>query len=126
MILRNGWKRVSQNGKGRDHNRNAFSLFLAGGGFKPGHVHGATDDVGYRSVQDIVTMPDLHATLLYQLGLDHTKLTFRHHGRDHRLRYHGHLLHIDHPCRRHRHFIPGSCTQRVCRSACRSSGRPWL
>lgn len=70
---------VSQNGKGRDHNRNAFSLFLAGGGFKPGCVHGATDDVGYRSVQDIVTVPDLHATLLHQLGLDHTELTYEHH-----------------------------------------------
>ena len=70
---------VSQNGKGRDHNRNAFSLFLAGGGFKPGHVHGATDEVGYRSVQDVVTVPDLHATLLHQLGLNHRALTFEHH-----------------------------------------------
>src|SRR6266436_4754566 len=56
---------ISQNGKGRDHNRNAFSLLLAGGGFKAGHVHGATDDVGYRSVEDIVTVPSLHATLLH-------------------------------------------------------------
>ena len=73
---------VSQNGKGRDHNRNAFSLFLAGGGFKAGHVHGATDDVGYRSVEKRVTVPDLHATILHQLGLDHDKLTAKHHGID--------------------------------------------
>jgi hypothetical protein len=73
---------VSQNGRGRDHNRNAFSLILAGGGFKAGHVHGETDAVGYRSVVDRVTVPDLHATILHQLGLDHTRLTYRHHGSD--------------------------------------------
>ncbi len=73
---------VSQNGSGRDHNRNAFSLLLAGGGFKAGHVHGATDDVGYRSVEKRVTVADLHATILHQLGLDHNRLTYRHHGRD--------------------------------------------
>jgi hypothetical protein len=73
---------VSQNGRGRDHNRNAFSLILAGGGFKTGHVHGATDEVGYRAAVDRVSVPDLHATLLYQLGLDHERLTYRHHGSD--------------------------------------------
>jgi hypothetical protein len=73
---------VSQNGSGRDHNRNAFSLLLAGGGFKAGHVHGATDDVGYRSVDKRVTVSDLHATILHQLGLDHDQLTYHHHGRD--------------------------------------------
>jgi hypothetical protein len=72
---------VSQNGSGRDHNRNAFSLLLAGGGFKAGHVHGATDEVGYKSVDDVVTVPDLHATLLNQLGLDHERVTYLHHGR---------------------------------------------
>ena len=72
---------VSQNGKGRDHNRNAFSLLLAGGGFKAGHVHGATDDVGYRSVEGRVSVSDLHATLLNRLGLNHNKLVFNHHGR---------------------------------------------
>ncbi len=71
---------VSQNGSGRDHNRNAFSLILAGGGFKAGHVHGATDEVGYRSVEGRVTVQDLHATLLRQLGIDHEKLAYRHHG----------------------------------------------
>lgn len=73
---------VSQNGAGRDHNRNAFSLILAGGGFKAGHVHGATDEIGYRSVEQSVSVADLHATLLHQLGLDHTRLTYRHHGSD--------------------------------------------
>jgi hypothetical protein len=73
---------VSQNGRGRDHNRNAFSLILAGGGFKAGHVHGATDDVGYRAAEGRVSVPDLHATLLHQLGLDHERLTYRHHGSD--------------------------------------------
>lgn len=73
---------VSQNGKGRDHNRNAFSLFLAGGGFKAGFSYGATDDVGYKSVEQRVSVNDLHATILHQLGLDHDQLTYRHHGRD--------------------------------------------
>jgi hypothetical protein len=72
---------VSQNGAGRDHNRNAFSLLLAGGGFRAGHVHGATDEVGYRSVDGRVGVPDLHATLLHQLGLDHERLAFPHVGR---------------------------------------------
>jgi hypothetical protein len=71
---------ISQNGAGRDHNRNAFSLLLAGGGFKAGHVHGSTDEVGYRSVEGRVSVPDLHATLLHQLGLDHNRLTYLHHG----------------------------------------------
>lgn len=73
---------VSQNGKGRDHNRNAFSLLVAGGGFKAGHIHGATDEVGYKAVEDRVSVHDLHATMLHQLGLDHNRLTYRHHGRD--------------------------------------------
>jgi hypothetical protein len=72
---------VSQNGYGRDHNRNAFSLILAGGGFKRGCVWGATDDVGYRAVEGRVGVPDLHATLLHQLGFDHRQLTYMHHGR---------------------------------------------
>jgi hypothetical protein len=71
---------VSQNGKGRDHNRNAFSLVLAGGGIKAGHVHGATDEVGYKAVEKRVSVQDLHATILNQLGLDHTRLSYHHHG----------------------------------------------
>ena len=57
-------------------------LLLAGGGFKAGYAHGATDDVGYRAVEKPVHVTDLFATLLHQLGLDHNRLTFRHHGRD--------------------------------------------
>jgi hypothetical protein len=72
---------VSQNGAGRDHNRNAFTTLLAGGGFRRGHIYGATDDVGYRSVENPVSVPDLHATLLHQLGLNHDEVTYAHHGR---------------------------------------------
>src|SRR5438067_7167554 len=73
---------VSQNGTGRDHNRNAFSLLAAGGGFKPGFVYGETDEVGYAAAVNRVSVADLHATLLYQLGLDHETLSFNHSGRD--------------------------------------------
>ena len=59
---------VSQGTDGRDHNRHGFSLWLAGGGFKPGYVHGATDDFGYKSVTDVVPVFDLQATLLHALG----------------------------------------------------------
>ena len=72
---------ISQGKDGRDHNRHAFSLWLAGGGFKRGYVHGATDDFGNKSVQDVVRVHDLHATLLHALGLDHMKLNFPHEGR---------------------------------------------
>jgi len=73
---------ISQGSDGRDHNRHAFSLWLAGGGFKKGYVHGATDDFGYRATEKIVRVPSLHATLLHALGLDHTRLTFPHEGRN--------------------------------------------
>lgn len=73
---------VSQNGSGRDHNRNAFSLLLAGGGVKGGYTHGATDEVGYRATDDRVSVHDLHATVLHLLGLDHRRVTFHHHGSD--------------------------------------------
>jgi hypothetical protein len=73
---------VSQKGTGRDHNRNAFSLLLAGGGFRAGHVHGATDEFSYRSVENRVSCPDLLATILHQLGLDHDRLKYQHLGRD--------------------------------------------
>lgn len=73
---------VSQGADGRDHNRRAFSLWLAGGGFKRGYVHGATDEFGYQSIQDVVHVPHLHATLLHALGLDHQRLTYPHEGRD--------------------------------------------
>ncbi len=70
---------------GRDHNRHGFSVWLAGGGTKQGHVHGATDDAGFAAVRDKVHVHDLHATLLHLLGLDHEKLTYRYAARDFRL-----------------------------------------
>jgi hypothetical protein len=73
---------ITQGGTGRDHNRHAFTLLLAGGGFRAGHVHGATDDFGYRAVEGRVSCPSLLATLLNQLGLDHTRLAYRHNGRE--------------------------------------------
>ena len=71
---------ISQNGSGRDHNRNACTTLLAGGGVKGGLSYGATDELGYRSVEKIVTVHDLHATILHQLGLDHHKLSYHHQG----------------------------------------------
>lgn len=76
---------ITENADGRDHNRHAFSLLMAGGGFRGGHVHGATDEFGYKAVEKRVSIPDLHATILHQLGIDHTRLTFRHSGRPERL-----------------------------------------
>lgn len=61
---------------GRDHNPGAFTIWLAGGGVKAGHCHGATDDLGYQSVVDPVTVHDLHATILHLLGFDHLRLTY--------------------------------------------------
>ncbi len=72
-------------GKGRDHNNHGFTLWMAGGGVKGGHVHGATDDYGFKAVEDRVGIHDLHATILHLLGLDHEKLTYRYSGRDFRL-----------------------------------------
>src|SRR5688572_420043 len=70
---------------GRDHNHYGFTMWLAGGGVKGGYVHGATDEFGFKAVDKSVHVHDLHATLLNLLGFDHTKLTFRHAGRDFRL-----------------------------------------
>jgi hypothetical protein len=71
--------------KGREHHHWAFSSWLAGGGVKGGHVHGSTDDHGIYVAEDGVHVHDFHATILHLLGLDHTRLTFRHAGRDFRL-----------------------------------------
>ena len=76
---------VSENGDGRDHNPYGFTMFLAGGGVKSGHVHGSTDDFGFKAVDGRVAIHDLHATILHLLGLDHEKLTYRYSGRDFRL-----------------------------------------
>jgi Protein of unknown function (DUF1501) len=72
-------------GMGRDHNHWGFSVWLAGGGVKGGVVHGATDEFGYKAVEKIVHVHDLHATILHLLGFDHTRLTYRYAGRDFRL-----------------------------------------
>jgi hypothetical protein len=71
--------------KGREHHNWAFSSWLAGAGVKRGFVHGATDEYGIRAVQEPVHTHDFHATILHLMGLDHTKLTYRHGGRDYRL-----------------------------------------
>ncbi len=70
---------------GRDHNHWGFTVWLAGGGVRGGMVHGATDEFGYRAVEKRVHVHDLHATILHLLGFDHTRLTYRHAGRDFRL-----------------------------------------
>jgi hypothetical protein len=72
-------------GDGRDHHIKGFSLFMAGGGIKPGISHGATDDFGYNAIQDPVHVHDLHATIMHVMGIDHTRLTVRFQGRDFRL-----------------------------------------
>ena len=76
---------AEKNGTGRDHNPGGFTVWLAGGGVKPGFAFGETDAFGHLAVVDKVHMHDLHATILHQLGLDHEKLTYRHDGRDFRL-----------------------------------------
>ena len=78
---------------GRDHHPNAFTMWLAGGGIKPGITVGATDDFGFNVVEDLVHVHDLHATILHLLGFDHTKLTYRFQGRDFRLTdVHGNIV----------------------------------
>ncbi len=85
---------AQSNGTGRDHNPSGFSIFLAGGGVKPGFSFGETDEYGHHAIQDKVHMHDWHATLLHLLGMDHEHLTFRHDGRDFRLTdVHGHVVH---------------------------------
>ncbi|MAI33077.1 MAG: sulfatase [Rhodopirellula sp.] len=78
---------------GRDHNHYGFTVWMAGGGIKGGTVHGATDEFGFRAVEDRTSVHDLHATMLHTLGLDHEKLTYRYGGRDFRLTdVHGRVL----------------------------------
>jgi hypothetical protein len=76
---------VSESGTGRDHNPYGYTMFVAGGGFKGGLAYGATDEFGFKAVDRRVSIHDLHATLLHQLGIDHTQLTYRYAGRDFRL-----------------------------------------
>jgi uncharacterized protein (DUF1501 family) len=72
-------------GSGRDHHIKGFSCFLAGGGIKGGITYGATDELGYSAVENVVHVHDLHATMLRLLGVDHERLTYRVQGRDFRL-----------------------------------------
>jgi uncharacterized protein (DUF1501 family) len=72
-------------GNGRDHHIKGFSMWLAGGGIKGGITYGATDELGYNAALDVVPVHDLHATLLYLLGVDHKRLTYKFQGRDFRL-----------------------------------------
>lgn len=84
----------AQGKNGRDHNPYGFSTWLAGGGIRGGTIYGATDEYGYKAVQDRVTIHDLHATMFWLLGIDHERLTYRHSGRDIRLTdVHGEVLH---------------------------------
>ncbi len=84
---------AEKNGTGRDHNPQAFTVWLAGGGFKPGFSYGATDDFGHQGAEDKMHMHDLHATIMHQLGLNHEALTYRYAGRDFRLTdVYGHVV----------------------------------
>jgi hypothetical protein len=85
---------TAQGSDGRDHNPEAFTMWMAGGGVKPGLQYGSTDDYGYYAVENKVHFHDLHATIMYLLGLDHKKLTYRYAGRDFRLTdVHGNVVH---------------------------------
>lgn len=76
---------AEKNGTGRDHNPGGFTVWLAGGGLKPGHSYGHTDEFGQLAIQNKVHMHDLHATILHLLGIDHERLVYRYGGRDFRL-----------------------------------------
>ncbi|MDB4680874.1 DUF1501 domain-containing protein [Akkermansiaceae bacterium] len=78
-------RRVTLDLTGRDHHPRGFTMWMAGGGMKPGLTYGATDEFGYHAVENKVHVHDLHATILHQLGIDHKRLTFRSQGRDFRL-----------------------------------------
>jgi len=85
---------AEKNGTGRDHNPTGFTVWLAGGGVRPGMIYGQTDEFGQYAVENKVHMHDLHATILHLLGMDHERLTFRHEGRDFRLTdVHGNVVH---------------------------------
>ena len=81
-------------GTGRDHHIKGFSMWMAGGGVKPGTTYGATDELGYNAVENVVTVHDLHATMLHLMGIDHKRFTVRFQGRDFRLTdVHGNVVH---------------------------------
>jgi arylsulfatase A-like enzyme len=76
---------LTQDNYGRDHHPRNFTMWMAGGGIKPGIVHGETDDFSYNVVSNPVPVHDLNATILHTMGLDHERLTYRFQGRDFRL-----------------------------------------
>jgi uncharacterized protein (DUF1501 family) len=76
---------MSQGGDGRDHHNKGFSIWLAGGGVKPGLCYGATDELGYAAVENPVPVHDLHATMLHLLGIDHERFSVKFQGLDARL-----------------------------------------
>ena len=79
---------------GRDHNHHGFTMWMAGGGVRGGYVHGATDEFGFKAVENRVHIHDLHATILHLMGFDHEKFTYRYAGRDFRLTdVEGHVVH---------------------------------
>ena len=76
---------TAQHGGGRNHHAQAFTVWMAGGGVKGGTVYGATDDFGFKAVENRVHVHDLHATMLHLMGFDHERFTYRYAGRDFRL-----------------------------------------
>ncbi|MEM1226233.1 MAG: DUF1501 domain-containing protein [Planctomycetota bacterium] len=83
----------AQGSNGRDHNQYGFTIWMAGGGVRPGFVYGATDEFGYKAIENRLEIHDLHATMLHLMGVDHTRSTFRFGGRDMRLTdVHGHVI----------------------------------
>ena len=84
---------TSEGATGRDHHSQCFSMWMAGGGVRGGMIHGMTDELGYDVAEKPVHVHDLHATILYLMGLDHERLTYRYSGRDFRLTdVHGHVV----------------------------------
>jgi hypothetical protein len=76
---------VSEQGSGRDHNPEGFLIWMAGGGIKGGYSYGNTDEIGYKAVENPVSVHDIHATILHLLGVDHKRLTYLYNGRRFRL-----------------------------------------
>jgi hypothetical protein len=85
--------KLTKTNYGRDHHPRCFTMWMAGGGVKPGYTHGATDEFGYNIANDPVHVHDFHATMEHLLGIDHERLTFKYQGRRFRLTdVHGHVV----------------------------------
>ena len=87
MLFRSSYSQgaIKKDSFGRDHHPRCFSIWMAGGGIKPGFTYGATDDFAYNITENPVHVHDFHATMMHLLGIEHTKLTYRFEGRDYRL-----------------------------------------